>query len=163
MEVVLAGGEVVYATKTSYPDLFTALQGGSNNLGIVTRFDVATFPLGEMLGGVIAYPVTTASEQLQALVTFMAPSNFDPDAAVIQAFVWSATTGQLISNNLEYSQANANPASLQQLATIQPQYENTERLTTLLDIVEEQATFFPPDVRYASACRDRIPATLISF
>lgn len=163
MEVVLAGGKKVYATKTAYPDLFSALQGGSNNLGIVTQFDVATFPLGDMLGGVIAYPITTASQQLQALVNFMNPANFDPDAAVIQAYVWSATTGQLISNNLEYSEADATPASLQELATIQPQYQNSERLDTLLNIVEEQLEFFPPDVRYVLASQNRVLPTLISL
>jgi hypothetical protein len=41
-EVVLADGSVVEVNKTSYPDLFWALKGGSSNFGLVTRFDVET-------------------------------------------------------------------------------------------------------------------------
>jgi FAD/FMN-containing dehydrogenase len=41
-EVVLANGTVVHASKTSNPDLFWALKGGSSNFGIVTRFDIET-------------------------------------------------------------------------------------------------------------------------
>ena len=47
-EIVLAGGNVVYATESSYPDLWLALKGGSNNFGIITRFDMAAFPLHNM-------------------------------------------------------------------------------------------------------------------
>lgn len=38
-EVVLAGGEIIYAPMSSHPDpdLWLALKGGSNNFGIVTR------------------------------------------------------------------------------------------------------------------------------
>jgi hypothetical protein len=44
-EVVLANGAVVEATQTNqYADLFWALRGGNNNFGVVTRFDVRTFP-----------------------------------------------------------------------------------------------------------------------
>ncbi|KAF3812050.1 putative FAD-linked oxidoreductase [Colletotrichum gloeosporioides] len=44
-EVVLAGGKVVNANATENTDLWWALKGGSNNFGIVTRFDMNTFPL----------------------------------------------------------------------------------------------------------------------
>lgn len=41
-EIVLADGSIVEANKTSHPDLFWALKGGSSNFGIVTRFDLET-------------------------------------------------------------------------------------------------------------------------
>ncbi|KAI8278121.1 Bifunctional solanapyrone synthase [Colletotrichum sp. SAR 10_98] len=44
-EVVLAGGKIVNANATENTDLWWALKGGSNNFGIVTRFDMNTFPL----------------------------------------------------------------------------------------------------------------------
>lgn len=43
-EVVLADGSVVNANASSHPDLWKALKGGGGNLGIVTRFDLETFP-----------------------------------------------------------------------------------------------------------------------
>ncbi|KAK7726255.1 hypothetical protein SLS53_007706 [Cytospora paraplurivora] len=54
-EVVLASGEVVYASETSHSDLWLALKGGSNYLGIVTRFDVATFPDDLMWYNLVEY------------------------------------------------------------------------------------------------------------
>jgi hypothetical protein len=43
-EVVLASGEVVNANAFHHADLWRALKGGSSNFGIVTRFDIDTFP-----------------------------------------------------------------------------------------------------------------------
>lgn len=150
MEVVLAGGATINASKTSYPDLFAALQGGSNNFGIVTRFDLQTFAQGEMLGGLIVYPISTLAQQQEAFMTYMTPANFDPNAALIQAFVFSATEGVLVSNDIEYSQPVLNPPAIQPFTSIQPQYESTERIGTLLDFVNEQATFQPTNARYAN-------------
>ncbi|TVY88441.1 Bifunctional solanapyrone synthase [Lachnellula willkommii] len=51
-EVVLASGQVVYANASGpYSDLFLALKGGLNNLGIVTRFDMTTYSLGYLNPG----------------------------------------------------------------------------------------------------------------
>ncbi|KAJ7229968.1 hypothetical protein GGX14DRAFT_553471 [Mycena pura] len=46
-EVVLADGTIVVATTHSHPDLYWAIKYGSTNFGIVTRFDMTTFPLAE--------------------------------------------------------------------------------------------------------------------
>ncbi|EMD91541.1 hypothetical protein COCC4DRAFT_129423 [Bipolaris maydis ATCC 48331] len=43
-EVVLASGEVVNANASAHSDLWRALKGGSSNFGVVTRFDINTFP-----------------------------------------------------------------------------------------------------------------------
>ncbi|KAK4450268.1 FAD binding domain-containing protein [Podospora aff. communis PSN243] len=57
-EVVLADGKIVMATATRNKDLFKALKGGLNNLGIVTRFDIRTFSSHDIYGGVMAFPWT---------------------------------------------------------------------------------------------------------
>lgn len=51
-EVVLADGEIINANEASHSDLWTALRGGSGNFGIVTRFDMYTFPAQDLWGGV---------------------------------------------------------------------------------------------------------------
>ena len=58
-EIVLASGEVVRANKKTRPDLFRAMKGASNNLGIVTRFELATFPQTPFWGGEVFYPIQT--------------------------------------------------------------------------------------------------------
>jgi FAD/FMN-containing dehydrogenase len=51
-EVVLADGSVVNANKDENPRLWKALKGGGSNFGIVTRFDMAAFPAGDIYGGI---------------------------------------------------------------------------------------------------------------
>lgn len=63
-EVVLAAGTIVYASKTSNPDLFWALKGGSSNFGIVTRFDIKTVPSKKVFAGIYS----VASENVPALL-----------------------------------------------------------------------------------------------
>lgn len=43
-ELVLANGEIINANASCQPDLWRALKGGSSNFGIVTKFDINTFP-----------------------------------------------------------------------------------------------------------------------
>lgn len=49
--VVLANGSIIDINYASHPDLYFALRGGGNNFGIVTRFDLDTYPQGEIWGG----------------------------------------------------------------------------------------------------------------
>lgn len=46
-QVVLPSGAIVNATQKSYPDLWLALKGGSNNFGIVTAFESTAFKQGK--------------------------------------------------------------------------------------------------------------------
>lgn len=48
---------IVNANKSSHPDLFWALKGGSNNFGVVTYTDLATVETpGRVFGGIVYYP-----------------------------------------------------------------------------------------------------------
>jgi len=80
----------------TYPDLFKALKGGSNNFGIVTRFDFTTFEQGDLWAGQVYYPASSAAQQFQALYDFVEASSavYDPpgDAQVILAYVITETT-----------------------------------------------------------------------
>ena len=58
-EVVLAGGKIVNANARVNRDLWFALKGGSNNFGIVTRFDLRTLPQREIWCGTILSPIET--------------------------------------------------------------------------------------------------------
>ncbi|KAH6695209.1 FAD binding domain-containing protein [Plectosphaerella plurivora] len=51
-EVVLADGSIVNANKGENQRLFKALKGGGSNFGIVTRFDMAAYPAGDLYGGI---------------------------------------------------------------------------------------------------------------
>jgi FAD/FMN-containing dehydrogenase len=57
-EVVLADGSVVRASEHEHADLFWALRGGRETLGVVTEFEYRMHPIGpEVLGMHVAYPL----------------------------------------------------------------------------------------------------------
>lgn len=51
MKVVLANGSVVNVSYDSHPDLYFAFRGTGNRFGVVTKFDLNTFPQGPVWGG----------------------------------------------------------------------------------------------------------------
>lgn len=50
-EVVLASGEIINANATSHHDLWQSIKGGGRLLGVITRFDMQTFPITPIWGG----------------------------------------------------------------------------------------------------------------
>lgn len=48
---MLANGSIAQVNPTTHPDLFWALRGGGNQFGIVTHFDLETYPQAEIWGG----------------------------------------------------------------------------------------------------------------
>ncbi|KAF3764432.1 FAD-binding domain-containing protein [Cryphonectria parasitica EP155] len=70
-EVVLADGSIVNANETTNEDLFRALKGGGNNFGIVTRFDIQTFPACDVWDGMLYHPKTETPAVIDALVNLV--------------------------------------------------------------------------------------------
>lgn len=144
-EVVLASGEIVYATASSHKDLWLALKGGSNNFGIVTRFDVATFPQGLMWGGVIRFNYTKSNLEAQAKAfrNFMDPKNFDSaaDMGIILSYT-NKTFG--IGNSLFYVDPVANPPVYEAFTSIPSLKPNTLALTNVSNMVVQFGKNLPP-------------------
>ena len=138
MEVVLADGSIVNVNAFQRPDLFRALKGGSNNFGIVTRFDLKTYPQGQLWGGFISYPSSTVPQQLSAFERFMQLSKSDLYAEIICAIGYvGAYQSVVVSNGLHYTQPVVNPPIFQAFTAIQPQLQNTMRIGYNIDFVNE--------------------------
>ncbi|KAL4777563.1 FAD binding domain protein [Aspergillus nidulans var. acristatus] len=117
-EVVLASGKIVTATAWSYPDLWRALKGGSNNFGVVTRFTVRCFPSTKIWGGFIYAP---NSQSTKALISFyesvkradpkISGANIDPHAAApITCFTYVQRLGiQTVTVHLAYTNPSEEP------------------------------------------------------
>lgn len=76
VEIVLADGSVVRASRELNEDLFWALRGGGGNFGVVTEFVFKLHPLGpEVTAGLIAWSAENAEEvtELFRRVTAKAP------------------------------------------------------------------------------------------
>ena len=66
-EIVLASGKVTTASASHNPDLWHALKGGSNNFGIVTRFQARSFPSTKIWSGFL---YMTAFQSKRVLAAF---------------------------------------------------------------------------------------------
>ena len=62
VELVTAGGELVRADRENEPDLFWAVRGGGGSFGVVTAIEMELFPISEVFGGMMLFPIERASE-----------------------------------------------------------------------------------------------------
>ncbi|KAI9799744.1 MAG: hypothetical protein M1833_003863 [Piccolia ochrophora] len=137
-EVVLANGRVVNANATSNPDLWFALKGGSNNFGIVTRFDIKTFTQGKLWGGYIVNPIETRDAQVAAFSELNSASSYDEYAALINSYSYSPSSGGwVVANNIIYTKPTPFPETFKPFTDIQPQLAQTLRISNLSDFVTE--------------------------
>ncbi|KAL8736033.1 MAG: hypothetical protein Q9166_000595 [cf. Caloplaca sp. 2 TL-2023] len=146
--IVLANGTAVNANSRENPDLWFALKGGSNNFGVVTRFDLKVFPQGKLWGGTIYNPIDTLPAQIQAFSDFNNATNYDTNAAMINTYGYASQIGSwTVANLLVYTKREVNPPVLRPFTDIKPQFVNTMRLTNLSDITSEQVKNAPYGLR----------------
>ncbi|KAL4786389.1 FAD binding domain protein [Aspergillus varians] len=142
-EIVLANGEIVHATNQSHEDLWLALKGTGNNLGVVTNFVFSTFALGQVWGGQIYYPVSTLEEQLTAFHRFVADPDYDSKAALILNYAFSASTGPLLMNQFAYASPESDPLPFRQFTSIQPQSASTIQISSLENLSNRTGQLAP--------------------
>lgn len=135
-EVVLANGDIINANKDRHQDLRNALRGGSNNFGIVTRFDLQTFVQGDLWGGTTFYDISAKSQLMKAFIDLAKDPNYDENAAIYQFFGYSS--GQVIAaTNMVYTKATANPPVFQPFTSIQPQLFSDVKYASLLEMTSK--------------------------
>ncbi|KAG8529862.1 uncharacterized protein KY384_005343 [Bacidia gigantensis] len=134
--IVLASGQIVNANAKSYPDLFKALKGGSNNFGIVTRFDMKVFKQGKFWGGFIGQDISTRETQFKLFETFAKSKGYDPYAAFINSYSFNAQSGWFIASSFEYTKPETRPLVFKPFIDL-PQTFNTMRISNLTDFTVE--------------------------
>lgn len=138
LQIVLGDGRTVNANKDSNSDLFQALKGGGNNLGIVTRFDLFAFPQGDLWGGVVLYPNSTTAQQIPAFVNF--GNNIAKDEYGSLISIWqytSQTDTATILNAYEYTKPIVNAPPFAEHLRIPGKIADTMRITNLTDLTGE--------------------------
>jgi hypothetical protein len=83
-EVILANGSISQISQATAPDLYWALRGGGNNFGIVTHFDLATYPLTQAWGGYNFYLLSDIPSRLSSLSVPPTPFTFTTSSLVQQ-------------------------------------------------------------------------------
>ena len=151
-EVVLASGKIINANAHENTDLWTALRGGGNNLGIVTRFDLRTFKQEKLWGGTVFYFAPSFPSQVEALVNELHNPTASKETHLMISIGYSPMYGKevLCLNQAYYTQAVENPPVLDPFTKMQPQIDamNTMRLHSLKDAANEQAGSSQAQVRY---------------
>lgn len=143
-QVVLASGAIVSINATSSPDLFLALKGGGNNLGIVTRFDLAAFPQGGFWGGTILYNDSASPQLLKAFADLNKEKDFDVYAALILSFSYVQAMGSFVASaNIEYTKPKVNPPTFQAFTAAGPQIQSTMRISNQSDFTTEFIQYQP--------------------
>jgi hypothetical protein len=66
IEIVTPAGELVRADATENPDLFWAVRGGGGAFGVITGLELALYPVTEVFGGMMLWPIERDREVLNA-------------------------------------------------------------------------------------------------
>ena len=150
-EIVLASGQVTNINATSNRDLFRALKGGSNNFGIVTRFDMKVFPQGKFWGGFLLHPIQLKDQFFKIFENFAKSKDYDPYAALIHSYSYvPAQGGWFIGSSVYYTKEDANPAVFAPFKALPP-LTSTTRISNLTDFTIELSTNTPPGGRASFA------------
>ena len=154
LQVVLGDGRIVNANKNTNSDLWTALKGSQNNLGVITRFDIAAFEQGLLWGGTAIYNASTVPAQLKAFVDFADSVEENPYGSLILDWIYLTSGNQIYLENIyDYTGTFKNnkteyPPAFHGFApdsAIGPPNSNTLRLANLSSLTGELNS--PVDLR----------------
>ena len=127
----MADGSVVQANDGTNSDLFRALKGGGNNFGIVTRFDIITFPARDIWDGIVAYTKDSTPQLVQATANFVANLAARPDSHILM--MWTMlpkSQDHFIAASLTNLDGVEDGESLKELSSI-PSIQNEMKVTTI--------------------------------
>lgn len=156
-EVVLASGQIVNVNQKHMPDLFKALKGGSTNLGIVTKIDLAAFEFDQVWGGQLLLNLqgdeASRSDMIGNLtknfVDWVAYNKEDLDSGVQVVSTYLAGGAvQIVDLALSNTANIERPKALQPFLSMPNQVGDTTRHTKISDISRETGDAVPRGYRY---------------
>ncbi|KAJ6446253.1 FAD-binding protein [Purpureocillium lavendulum] len=161
-EIALANGKLVNANRTSHPDLFRALKGGASNFGVVTRFDLATFPQGNISSTSLVHEISQREAVLTAFADIAGSNAFDPKASLVMGLLFNSTSRSwIMSTAAVYTEPVLHPSIYANLSSI-PSVSNKSVITSLATLADEAA--MPPlNWLFATATFKSSPALLMDM
>lgn len=141
-EVVLACGTITNANASTNPDLFKALKGGANNFGVVTRFDLETFPQEQISVTSLVNDIGQRNAMFEAFTKITNMNPFDENASLVMGFLFNATSkAWTISTAAVDTSPDTQSSTFDALKGI-PNIKNSTELEWLANYANESAT--PP-------------------
>ncbi|CAE6505959.1 unnamed protein product [Rhizoctonia solani] len=138
-EIVLANGTVATITEESAGDLFKALKGGTGNFGIVTSFELQTYPVKNVYAGSLYYSPDQYDTLFPIMETYARKGvDSDPNTHVISSFACLPSQGiDLASFYSFYSEpVTSPPAAIKPFFDV-PAINNTIKVKTVKDAADE--------------------------
>ncbi|KAL0577496.1 hypothetical protein V5O48_004482 [Marasmius crinis-equi] len=137
-ELVLSNGTIVNANEGEHPDLYWALKTGSTNYGIVTRFDMHTFPMSSMWGSLTSYALSHSTgipDILKNWVSYRSKLGKRGNADAVDAaqLILARSNGKRISMVTRYY---TEPTPRKPFTTATPIFRE-ERVGSVYDITNE--------------------------
>lgn len=128
-------------------DLWAALKGGSNNFGVVTKFEFAAIPTDGIWGGRIFFDDSVQEQLLDFFVGLNQKDGYDEYASLILSCASVYGMGYFWIADTHYTKPEAYPTTFEPLTSIQPQLSNTLRFANQSSFVEEFASDKGPGQR----------------
>ena len=150
-EVVLANSSIIQVNNKTAPDLWWALKGGTNNFGIVTRYDLKSYPSNQMFGGTVTWPSNATQQYLDAQTKFITPGggSYDTKAAIMPNFGYDPITKLNNSGTvLLYDAEEDKPEALQDFIDI-PVLAGSASITNFSVITNTTTGYCPQDRRWS--------------
>lgn len=139
-EVVLADGTIVNANKHENARLWKALKGGGSNFGIVTRFDMAAFPAGNIYGGILMSLWDERELFVDNFLELMGTTAQNPADSQLLLFQHSAGMPVPLVGTIRVNvEANASAPQFRNLGDV-PTVVNTFQEWSYSDMIETQVT-----------------------
>ncbi|KAJ7829989.1 hypothetical protein B0H14DRAFT_2808295 [Mycena olivaceomarginata] len=144
-QIVLADGTINDVNAQTLPDLYWALKYGSTNFGIVTRFDMTTYPLTDVWAGTLIFDITKGPALVQSHVDFTANLASDPMGLNIIGLVWEPVQQTYVvwSPNIYLSPIPFPPLYSNIEPLVPEALLNTMRVSDLMSITEEFQAMAP--------------------
>ena len=129
---------MVNANRSSNPDLWLALKGGSNNLGLVTRFDFLTIKQGYIWGGSVIQPISAIEGAIAAFAKIASNTDYDPYAAINTIVLFNSTIRQwtLLHQPVYTKEGVTHPPVFDEIMAL-PQIASTMRTYNLSSLAGE--------------------------
>ncbi|KAJ8122588.1 hypothetical protein ONZ43_g1256 [Nemania bipapillata] len=146
-EIVLADGSIISANAKSNSDLFSALKGGNNNFGIVTRIDLDTFEQGLLWAGTVYNPLSSVDDVIREFVKLNSRDAYDEYASYFTTYGYSQAQGMsIISNQLEYTKPVDNPPVYAGYLSL-PSLRTSTQITNMTDLSKQTEALQPLHAR----------------
>ncbi|KAL3482378.1 hypothetical protein BJX99DRAFT_266044 [Aspergillus californicus] len=135
-EVVSAAtGNIITASAPKNPDLYWALRGGGNNVGLITKFNLYTIPSPKLRGTTRVFSAEQSSMVLDAF--FHVAENAHVDGNAQQYAIFGRIGGaNMISAELTYTKDVTDPAIFEKYRSI-PAVSDTSSSKTLVEYCDD--------------------------